>query len=74
VRKQGAVVIWPASEITGAPPPGITTRFPELVPDVARVFERPVAGRLPALRYGWAVIRPKGDGIQKSEEGKNERQ
>jgi hypothetical protein len=33
-------------------------QFPELVPEVPRVFERRVQGSLPLLRIGWAVIRP----------------
>jgi len=62
VRTKGAVVIWPTTDTAGTPPPAIKERFPDLVPDATRVFERPVAGRLPALRYGWAVIRPQDRG------------
>jgi len=29
------------------------------VPEVPRVFARRVQGRLPLVRIGWAVIRPK---------------
>ena len=58
VRRKGAVIVWPTADTAGAPPPEIKQRFPDLVPDAPRVFERPVGGRLPALRYGWAVIRP----------------
>jgi hypothetical protein len=58
VRKQGAVVIWPTTDTAGTPPPDIKDRFPTLIPDSTRVFERPVNGTLPVLRYGWAVIRP----------------
>jgi hypothetical protein len=58
VRRKGAIIVWPASDTVGAPPPEIAARFPDLQPDQPRVFERPVSGRLPVLRYGWAVIRP----------------
>ena len=51
----GADVSGPA---VGAPPPDIKERFPDIVPDQTRVFERPMSGRLPVLRYGWALIRP----------------
>jgi hypothetical protein len=58
VRRKGAIIVWPTNDTVGAPPPEIKARFPDLVPDAPRVFERPVTGRLPVLRYGWAVIRP----------------
>jgi uncharacterized membrane protein len=58
VRRKGAIIVWPTTDTTGAPPPDIKERFPDIVPDATRVFERPVAGRLPVLRYGWGLIRP----------------
>ncbi|MCC6890057.1 MAG: glycosyltransferase family 39 protein [Hyphomicrobiales bacterium] len=58
VRRKGAIIVWPTTDTAGTPPPEIRERFPEIVPDATRVFERPVTGRLPVLRYGWAVIRP----------------
>ncbi|HZO45563.1 MAG TPA: glycosyltransferase family 39 protein [Xanthobacteraceae bacterium] len=58
VRRKGAIIVWPTNDTVGAPPPEIKERFPDLVLDQPRVFERPVSGRLPVLRYGWAVIRP----------------
>lgn len=61
VRRKGAIVVWPTADTAGVPPPAIQTRFPELIPDATRVFERPVSGRLPVLRYGWAVVRPQAD-------------
>jgi hypothetical protein len=71
VRRKGAIVVWPASDTIGAPPPEIRQRFPDITPDQPRVFERPVMGRLPALRYGWAVIRPQtGEKPAAPEEGK----
>lgn len=58
VRRKGAIIVWPANDSIGAPPADIKERFPDIAPDTPRVFERPVAGRLPVLRYGWALIRP----------------
>ena len=58
LRENGAIVIWPSADTAGTPPPAITARFPDLVPEVPRSFERPVQGRLPLLRIGWALIRP----------------
>jgi hypothetical protein len=58
IRQKGAVVVWPTTERTPGPPPDIKARFPDLVPEVPRTFDRPVQGRLPDLRIGWGVIRP----------------
>lgn len=58
MRENGAIIIWPSSDTAGTPPAAITARFPDLVPEVPRSFERPVQGRLPLLRLGWALIRP----------------
>ena len=58
IREKGAVVVWPAPDTNPAPPPEIKARFPDLVPEVPRTFERPVRGRLPPLLIGWGVIRP----------------
>ena len=38
--------------------PRCRARFPDMVPEVPRSFDRSVQGRLPLLRIGWAVIRP----------------
>jgi 4-amino-4-deoxy-L-arabinose transferase-like glycosyltransferase len=59
MREYGAIVMWPSADTAGTPPAAITARFPDLVPEV-RSFERPVQGRLPFLRIGWALIRPAG--------------
>ncbi len=56
---KGAIVVWHASDSAGTPPAAIRARFPNLVPEVPRVFERRVEGRLPQLRVGWAMVRPK---------------
>jgi hypothetical protein len=58
IRQKGAIVVWPASNTTADPPPDIKARFPDLVPEVPRTFDRPVQGRLPVLRIGWGMIRP----------------
>jgi hypothetical protein len=55
----GGVVVWRASDTSGAPPPEIAQRFPGLVPEVPRAFEWMVNGRQPLLRIGWAIVRPK---------------
>jgi hypothetical protein len=58
IAEKGAIVLWNATDTAGTPPPEIKARFPELVPEIPRAFERPVQGRLPLLRVGWAMIRP----------------
>jgi hypothetical protein len=60
IRRKGAVLIWFADEGAGQPPDALKSRFPELVPELPRSFERRVQGRLPLFRIGWAVIRPGG--------------
>lgn len=56
----GGVVVWRAADTIGAPPQDIASRFPGLVPEVPRSFDRLINGRLPPLRIGWAIVRPKG--------------
>jgi outer membrane biosynthesis protein TonB len=60
VDDKGAVVVWPATDTTGRPPPEIALQFPNLVPEVPRVFPRRYQGRMPLQRVGWAMIRPRG--------------
>ncbi len=60
IESKGAIVVWPTNDTTGAPPPAIKARFPELIPDVPRVFDRRVQGFTPPVRIGWGVIRPRG--------------
>ena len=57
-NETGGVVVWRASDTIGTPPPDIAQRFPGLVPEVPRAFERLVNGRQPLLRIGWAIVRP----------------
>ena len=56
----GGVVVWRAADTAGTPPPDLAQRFPGLVPEVPRAFDWLVNGRLPTLRIGWAILRPKG--------------
>jgi hypothetical protein len=57
IEARGAVVVWPAGDTPGTPPTDIASRFPGLVPEVPRVFDRPLQGFGVPLRVGWAVIR-----------------
>jgi len=58
IREKGAIVLWQVTDNTGAPPAAIKARFPDLVIEVPRSFERLIQGRLPLYRVGWAMIRP----------------
>jgi hypothetical protein len=55
----GGVVVWRAADTAGKPPDDIAKRFPDIVPELPRAFERMIAGRQPLLRIGWAIVRPK---------------
>ena len=59
VRERGAVIVWAATDTAGTPPANLRARFPDMVPEVPRSFARTLQGRLPLLRVGWAVIRPR---------------
>jgi hypothetical protein len=59
IGAKGAIVVWPTTDTAGTPPAAIRQDFPDLVPEVPRAFERTVQGRLPLLRIGWALIRPR---------------
>jgi hypothetical protein len=61
IRKNGAVLVWRASESDAAPPAALKAQFPELSPEVPRAFARTVQGRLPLIRVGWAMIRPQAE-------------
>jgi hypothetical protein len=56
----GGVVIWRATDTVGTPPADLAQRFPGLVPEVPRAFDRLINGSRPMLRVGWAIVRPKG--------------
>jgi hypothetical protein len=60
VRQKGAILVWNATDIGGTPPAALKARFPDMVLEVPRSFDRSVQGRLPLLRIGWAMIRPRG--------------
>lgn len=57
--ESGGLVVWRAEDTAGTPPAELLQRFPGLVPEVPRAFNRLVNGRLQPLRIGWAVVRPK---------------
>jgi hypothetical protein len=61
VRRKGVVVVWPNDDTRAQVPADIAMRFPGLVAEVPRAFERAIQGRLPLLRIGWGVIRPQTD-------------
>jgi Dolichyl-phosphate-mannose-protein mannosyltransferase len=58
-NETGGVVVWRASDTVGTPPPEIAEKFPGLVAEVPRAFDRVVNGRQPLFRIGWAIVRPK---------------
>jgi Dolichyl-phosphate-mannose-protein mannosyltransferase len=70
VKTKGAIVVWPTTDTAGTPPPAIKERFPDLVPELPRAFERPIQGRLPVIRIGWAMIRPQADDKARTTESK----
>jgi hypothetical protein len=63
VKSKGAIVVWQTTDTAGAPPADIKERFPDLVAELPRAFERTVQGRLPLLRIGWGVIRPQSQPV-----------
>jgi hypothetical protein len=58
LRTRGVVLVWQGAENEIAVPVSIVQRFPDLVAEVPRAFARPVQGRLPLIRIGWAMQRP----------------
>ena len=58
IRQNGAILVWRASESDADPPASLKTQFPGLSPELPRAFPRPVQGRLPLIRVGWAIVRP----------------
>lgn len=57
-NESGGVIVWRAADTAGTPPDDIARRFPGLVPEVPRAFQRYMTGRQPLLRVGWAIVRP----------------
>lgn len=58
IPEKGMIVVWPATDTAGTPPPSIKARFPDLAPEVPRAFERSIQGWQPLLRIGWGMVRP----------------
>jgi hypothetical protein len=58
IADKGAVIVWPATDTQGRPPPDIQRQFPDLVAEVPRAFARQHQGRMPLMRVGWGMIRP----------------
>lgn len=61
LMRKGGIIVWFATDLAGTPPADIKAQFPGLVPETPRAFARPIQGRMPLLRIGWAVIRPQGE-------------
>ena len=62
IADKGAVIIWPATDDAGRPPPAIAREFPDLAVEVPRAFARQYQGRMPLMRIGWGMIRPRTPG------------
>ncbi len=60
--ENGGVVVWRAADTAGTPPDDILKRFPGLVPEVPRSFERLIKGRQALVRIGWGIVRPQTTG------------
>lgn len=58
IRRDGAVVVWRIRGNNQTLPDAIKERFPDLAVEVPQSFRRPIQGRLPLYRIGWAMIRP----------------
>ncbi|QDL96047.1 glycosyltransferase family 39 protein [Rhodopseudomonas palustris] len=58
-ERNGGIVVWRAADTAGRPPDDIAKRFPGIVPELPRAFERMISGRQPLLRIGWAIVRSK---------------
>jgi hypothetical protein len=59
IAEKGAVIIWPATDNAGRPPPEIAREFPDLAVEVPQAFTRQYQGRMPLMRIGWGMIRPR---------------
>jgi hypothetical protein len=64
IKRRGGIVVWPTTDTAGATPPAIKERFPDLVPELPRAFERKVQGQLPLFRIGWGMIRPQSQPVE----------
>ena len=63
IAEKGAVILWPATDSAGRPPPDILRQFPDLAVEVPRSFNRQFQGRMPLMRVGWGMIRPRAQAI-----------
>src|SRR6202041_3526644 len=52
----GRVVVCRPPDTSGTPPADIAQRFPGLVPEVPRAFERLANGRQPLFWFGWGIV------------------
>jgi hypothetical protein len=59
IAEKGAVILGPATDNAGRPPPEIARQFPDLAVEVPRAFDRQFQGRMPLMRVGWGMIRPR---------------
>ena len=62
IAEKGAVVVWPTTDPQGRPPREIQQQFPDLVTEVPRAFARQYQGRMPLMRVGWGMVRPRAQG------------
>jgi hypothetical protein len=67
MQVKGGIVVWPTTDTAGAPPANIKERFPNLIPELPRAFDRRVQGQLPLLRIGWGMIRPQTQPAQQQQ-------
>lgn len=58
LRRHGGLLVWPATDNAGTPPPAIKAQFPDMVTEVPHSFARTMQGFMPLLRTGWSMIRP----------------
>ncbi len=58
IADKGAIIVWPAADQAGTPPPDIKARYPDLITDVPRAFDRTIQVWRPLLRIGWGLVRP----------------
>ena len=54
IADKGAVILWPATDNAGRPPPEIVREFPDLAVEVPRAFARQYQGRMPLMRIACA--------------------
>lgn len=61
VARAGVLAVWRVDGGNANPPPSLRARFPGMTVETPRSFEWAIAGRLPPIRIGWAVIPPRAD-------------